>query len=135
MILPGRGDAPVGFQNQLVITDADCGFCQNSIQFCARHFKGTWINVPNNTVDSSQFGLSDHQITTASWWVESVDGRIRVFGGAKNFGAMMINAGTWRVPIGVLAFIPPFSWIAAGLYRFIAANRGRFPGSTPSCSV
>jgi hypothetical protein len=40
----------------------------------------------------------------------------------------------WR-PFGALLLVPPFSWIGAGLYRLIAANRHRLPGGTPACAV
>ncbi|MEN9923848.1 MAG: hypothetical protein RIS09_1362 [Actinomycetota bacterium] len=135
MKLPGRGDAPSGFTSPIVLTEADCGFCQKSIAQFEKYLPGDWQNVRNNTVDVTEFGLTQKDIERAAWWVEVVDNNIRVYPGAKNFGALMIRNGGWQLPIGLLTFIPPFSWIAWGIYQIIAKNRGRLPGSTPSCGL
>jgi predicted DCC family thiol-disulfide oxidoreductase YuxK len=31
--------------------------------------------------------------------------------------------------------LPPFSWLAEGVYRVVAANRQRLPGGTPACRL
>jgi hypothetical protein len=31
--------------------------------------------------------------------------------------------------------LPPVSWLAAGVYSLVAANRMRLPGGTPACAV
>ncbi len=135
MFLPGRGTAPDGFSGPLILTEADCGFCQKSVATLRRFFPGDWVAVDNHSVDVSAFGLTQQDIIDASWWVESVPSGIRTYGGAKNFGALLIRRGWLWAALGLLAFIPPFSWIAAGVYRLIADNRGRMPGATPSCGV
>lgn len=135
MILPGKGQAPEGFSGPLILTEADCGFCQKSISQLQKYFPGGWQAVDNLAVDVTQFGLTKQDIIDASWWVERTPAGIRTFGGAKNFGALLISrGGLWQV-IGLLTFVPPFSWIAAGIYRLIADNRGKMPGATPSCGV
>lgn len=135
MKLPGKGNAPRGFSSPIVLTEADCGFCQKSIGQFEKYFPGDWQNVRNNTVDVTQFGLTARDIERAAWWVEEVDNKIRVYPGAKNFGALLIRNGGWQLPIGLLTFIPPISWIAWAIYQVIAKNRGRLPGSTPSCGL
>lgn len=135
MKLPGKGEAPSGFTSPIVLTEADCGFCQKSIAQFEKYLPGDWQNVRNNTVDVTQFGLTQKDIERAAWWVEVVDNKFRLYPGAKNFGALMIRNGGWQLPIGLLTFIPPFSWIAWGVYQIIAKNRGRLPGSTPSCGL
>jgi predicted DCC family thiol-disulfide oxidoreductase YuxK len=40
----------------------------------------------------------------------------------------------WRV-LGRLMLVPPVSWAAEVIYRIIARNRHRLPGSTGTCSA
>jgi len=135
MALPGNGQAPVGFPSPIILTEADCGFCQKSMAHLARFFPGDWVAVDNRSVDITQFGLTARDIHQASWWVEQTSSGIKTYPGARNFGALLIRRGGLWTPLGLLAFTPPFSWVAAGIYRLIANNRGRMPGSTPSCGV
>jgi predicted DCC family thiol-disulfide oxidoreductase YuxK len=40
----------------------------------------------------------------------------------------------WRM-VAALTVVPPFSWLAEGVYRVVAANRQRLPGGTPACRL
>jgi predicted DCC family thiol-disulfide oxidoreductase YuxK len=42
--------------------------------------------------------------------------------------------GAWSV-LGRVMLIPPFSWLAAGVYRLVARYRYRLPGATDACRV
>lgn len=47
--------------------------------------------------------------------------------------AMQPHRG-WRAA-GHAMLVPPISWLAEGVYRIVARNRHRLPGSTPACAV
>jgi len=44
-------------------------------------------------------------------------------------------SGALWIVCGVLALVPPTSWIAAGIYWAVAANRHALPGGTPACHL
>lgn len=135
MPLPGKGHAPLNYPKPLMVVDGDCGFCMKSAGFLQRNFSGHWDVVTSQSIDYKALGLTDNDVKVASWWVDSVDGRIRRYPGAKNFAALLINSGRIFKPLGYLMFIPPISWIAAIVYQWIARNRGKMPGASAACEV
>ncbi|MEY4323696.1 MAG: hypothetical protein RL410_1477 [Actinomycetota bacterium] len=135
MHLPGNGDAPLHYPTPLMIVDGDCGFCMKSAAFLQRHFAGNWDVVQSQKIDFASLGLTDIDVATASWWIESVDGHLRRYSGAKNFAALLINSGRVLKPLGMLMLLPPISWIASLVYSWIARNRGKMPGASEACEV
>ena len=135
MTLPGKGEAPLNYPKPLMVVDGDCGFCMKSAAFLQRHFPGSWEIVTNQSIDVTALGLSAEDVATASWWVESVEGKVRRYSGAKNFAALLINSGRFLKPFGYLMFVPPISWIAGFVYSWIARNRGKMPGASEACDI
>ena len=135
MALPGKGQAPSGYTKSLLVIDGDCGFCQTSAKYVAQKFPGDWVVVASQTLELEPLKLSQSDVERASWWVESHHGEMRTYSGAQAFGALLLNHGGVSAAIGALAFIPPFSWVAHGLYILIAKNRGRLPGATDACQL
>lgn len=130
--------APIGCPGSLVnmaspvlIYDGDCGFCTTSARFAERRIPSHAEVVPYQTTDLAALGTAEERAAYEVLWVR--DGR--VYGGAQAVAMLLIDAGgVWR-PVGLLARVPPFRWIAHGLYRLIANNRQRLPGGTPACRV
>ncbi|MFF2204865.1 thiol-disulfide oxidoreductase DCC family protein [Streptomyces sp. NPDC058145] len=57
-----------------------------------------------------------------------------VYGGAQAVAKLLSSArGGWAVAGAVLQ-LAPARWLAHGIYRAIAHNRHRLPGSTSACS-
>jgi predicted DCC family thiol-disulfide oxidoreductase YuxK len=127
--LADRGD-PV------LVFDGDCGFCSSAARWAAREFHHgeraeAWQLVGSEFLDEHDLSLDD--VTEAAWWV---DGGGLKEGGHRAVGrALMAGRGLRRM-VGVLALTPPFSWLAAGVYRMVVHWRHRLPpGGTPACKV
>jgi len=118
-----------------LVFDGDCAFCTSSVNWAKRHLGAAADYVPWQELDLEAAGLSYTQVQRAVQWLPApeVPGPIR--SGAGAVGRLLLSSRwPWR-PLGVLALLPPFSWLAALAYRLIAANRHRLPGGTPACAV
>lgn len=115
----------------VLIYDGDCAFCQSSVNLLKRIGPNTEI-VAWQLTDLAELGLTEARAAGAVQWVR-VDGTVR--SGHEAVAEALISAGgIWR-GIGRLLLRPGVSWLAARLYRLIADNRRRLPGSTPACSA
>jgi predicted DCC family thiol-disulfide oxidoreductase YuxK len=81
--------------------------------------------------DLAELGISEEQATAAVQWVQ-IDGTVR--SGHEAIAAVLSTAGRiWKIT-GRLVLLPGISWTAAKVYRLLADNRYRLPGSTPACA-
>jgi predicted DCC family thiol-disulfide oxidoreductase YuxK len=116
----------------ILVFDGDCAFCT------------TWVNrlrellprfpeaLPFQWIDYAELGLDEHDVTHYAWYVSPT----RQLGGHLAFSALLrAQRGPWWRFAGWLLATPPYSWIAALGYRFIARNRHRLPGGTPACAL
>lgn len=116
----------------LLIFDGDCGFCSRCARFVARRLPTRAEVKPWQRVDLAAYGISSEQTRHELVWV-GADGRVA--GGAQAIARLLLDCGgLWAVP-GALLRVPPFRWIGHGLYRLVANNRYRMPGSTESCRL
>jgi predicted DCC family thiol-disulfide oxidoreductase YuxK len=82
--------------------------------------------------DLGELGITKEQAAAALQWVE-VDGTVR--SGHEAIASMLSSAGRiWKI-IGRAVLLPGISWMAAKVYRLVAENRHRLPGSTPACAA
>lgn len=116
----------------VLIFDGDCAFCT------------TWVNrlqallpvfppsTPWQWIDLDRYALTTDDVTSYAWLVTPR----RQFAGHLAFSALLrMQPHDGLRFIGHLLATPPFSWIAAIGYDFIAANRHRLPGGTPACAL
>jgi predicted DCC family thiol-disulfide oxidoreductase YuxK len=81
--------------------------------------------------DLPELGLTEQQATDAVQWVQ-IDGTVR--SGHEAIATVLNTAGPiWKI-IGRMVLLPGISWMAAKVYRLVADNRYRLPGSTPACA-
>ncbi len=124
---------PARFQPTLVF-DGDCAFCTASVNWLRRWCRPAVRFEPWQTLDLAAHGLTEAQVTTAVQWLPPSD-RAPIRSGASAVARVLLRSRwPWR-PIGALILVPPISWFAALVYRIVAANRYRLPGSTPACAV
>jgi len=117
----------------LLIYDADCGFCQWSLA------KGRQILpvMPHTEAfqhtDLNSYGITVAQATAA---LQFVPARGPVAAGHLAVAGLLMGqpALHWRFA-GALLTIPPISWVAALIYRWVAAHRHLLPGATAACAV
>lgn len=110
----------------MLVHDAGCVFCRWCAAWVAARADVTVVAA--SEVDSAEWGLSDHELHAAAWWL---DGDARLRGHRAVARALIAVGGPWRV-VGRLLGVPPVSWAAAGAYRAVAANRQRLSRVLPS---
>src|SRR5207302_544326 len=98
----------------------DCGFCSATVQFIERRIPTNARLVPWQRVDLAEFGLTERECAEAVQWV-GADGRRGA--GPVVVGYLLRDAGGWWKPLGWLVMTPPGRWLAAPVYRWIAAHR------------
>jgi predicted DCC family thiol-disulfide oxidoreductase YuxK len=109
----------------ILITDGECGFCQRTAAKLALIVPTGWTNVPSTEL-TNNYGLTQEQLAHSVWLIEQPDAEPLRSSGAKAVGKVLrMRGGMWGA-IGWLAFIPPASWIADDLYKFVAGNRKFF---------
>ncbi len=110
----------------LLITDGECGFCQLSAAWLARHFPGEWINQPSQKSDLPQLGLTKAQVDKQVWYLTFSDGNWIKSGGAKAISKLLIDQPKKYIkPIAYLMLAPGFSSIAQFVYWLVAKNRSK----------
>jgi predicted DCC family thiol-disulfide oxidoreductase YuxK len=117
----------------VLVFDGDCGFCTRSARWGERRLPpGTAVVAWQALPDLSTYGLTERDVRTAAYWIDA-DGRPHR--GHRGVAHTLIAiGGAWSV-LGRVMLIPPFSWLAAGVYRLVARYRYRLPGATDACRV
>jgi predicted DCC family thiol-disulfide oxidoreductase YuxK len=116
----------------LLVYDGDCAFCTRAVNVIRDRIAPDVDFEPWQRLPLSELGLTERQVDRAVQWIGTDGGRAS---GATAFAHMLLRAGRpWRVA-GRLMAAPPVSWLAAAVYRLIAANRQRMPGGTAACAV
>ncbi|KAB2342961.1 thiol-disulfide oxidoreductase DCC family protein [Actinomadura rudentiformis] len=119
-------------ERPVLVYDGDCGFCTTSVRFVERRVPTSAEITAFQFADLAALGTDVEQASREVVWVAR-DGR--TYGGAQGVARLLVDAGgIWR-PLGIIAMIPPFRWLAHGVYRLVAGNRGRLPGGTPACAL
>lgn len=116
----------------MLLFDGDCSFCTSTAGWGARRWPDAADVQPWQRADLEALGLTPEACGRELQWV-GADGTHA--GGAGAVGRWLQAAGgAWR-PLGWLARTPPTGWLAAVVYRLVAANRSRLPGGTPACRL
>ena len=114
----------------VLIYDGDCAFCTACARALLRIGPDAEILAWQLT-DLAELGIAEEQATDAVQLVQ-IDGTIH--SGHQAIAAILNTAGPiWKI-IGHTVLLPGISWMAAKVYRLIADNRYRLPGSTPACA-
>lgn len=115
-----------------LLFDGDCGFCTKSIAWLdgrsmLGHDAMPWQSVPENELPVSVERLMTEVV------LELPGGR--VLGGAD---ALTASVRASRSPLrflGVVVAAPGVRVLARAVYRVIARNRYRMPGSSDACKI
>ncbi|HUR51979.1 MAG TPA: DUF393 domain-containing protein [Mycobacteriales bacterium] len=114
-----------------LVYDGDCGFCTSSVQWLTRRHITVDAVVPWQHTDVTQYGLTEQQCEDAVQLVLPEG----TWSGHAAIGKLFLRSPSWRKLVGMLLLTPPTSWVARGVYRWVAANRHRMPGGTPACAL
>jgi predicted DCC family thiol-disulfide oxidoreductase YuxK len=111
--------------------DGDCSFCTSCARILEKIGPDAEIVAWQDT-DLGELGITEEQATDAVQWIQ-IDGTVR--SGHEAIAAILNTAGRiWKIT-GRMMLLPGISWMAAKIYRLVADNRYRLPGSTPACRV
>lgn len=116
-----------------LLYDADCGFCTRAVGVLDWLDRRSRVRVhPLQSADAlSLFGLTEAVALEQVW---SLDARGRRRGGAEAVNVALSAALGVPVPLWLYR-IPGVRWCQERLYRAVAANRYRLPGSSGSCAL
>ncbi len=113
-------------QPQLV-TDGNCGFCQNSAEWLQRHFPGDWVNAPHQSMYLERIGITEGQANSKVWYITDNGEQLKRYGGAQAVAKLLLDQPkSWIKPFAALGFVPVTKQIAELLYVLIAKNRQYF---------
>jgi predicted DCC family thiol-disulfide oxidoreductase YuxK len=119
----------------LLVYDGDCSFCSASARWIAARWDGTqkavaWQHLSANQLE--RLGLTADDVRSAAWWIDPSGARSR---GHLAIARALGAANGWPSAVGRILLVPPFRWLAAGVYPLIARSRHRLPGGTPACRL
>jgi predicted DCC family thiol-disulfide oxidoreductase YuxK len=114
-----------------LVYDGDCAFCTSSVRWVTRLHLGADVVIAWQHADLAALGLTETQCEDAVQLV--ADGRTS--SGHAAVARLLLRSQWWWKPVGLVLLTPPVSWLARGVYRWIANNRDRMPGGTPACAL
>ena len=111
--------------------DGACGMCTRSRDLLLK-FNRTG-NVTTQTLQSpgtaERLGITPGGLLESVRWLDSSGA---VYSGAEAANAALSAAVGTRIPLAIYR-IPGVRSLEEAVYRWVAANRYRFPGTTPYC--
>lgn len=115
-----------------LLFDGDCGFCTKSIAWLdARSMLGHHA-MPWQSVPADELPVPVERLTTEVV-LQLPDGP--VLGGADALAASVRASGSPLRFLGVVVAAPGLRVLARAVYRVIARNRYRMPGSSDACKI
>lgn len=119
----------------VLLFDGDCGICTTLSQVVTSRLRARPSDfdvTPHQQVDLTALGLTSAQCDAALQWV-AADGRVS---SAEDAVARTLLASRVPLrPLGALMLVPGVHTVAGLAYRWVARNRYRLPGGTPTCSL
>ncbi|MGB6207440.1 thiol-disulfide oxidoreductase DCC family protein [Mycobacterium sp.] len=115
----------------ILFFDGACGMCTRSVELLYRLDRtGQLQTEPLQSPGTSQrLGISPSELLDSVRWLDSSGA---VYSGAEAANAALSAAIGTRIPL-IIYRIPGVGFIEEAIYRWVAANRYRFPGTTPYC--
>ena len=116
-----------------LLFDRDCGFCTRAAGLLRRIDRRGRVEIIalQEPGAPARFGITLDQALEQVW---AIDGAGQHFSGAAAVNAVLGVALGTRIPYYIYR-IPGIRHVQDALYRWIAANRYRLPGSSGTCAV
>lgn len=116
----------------LLVFDGECGFCTRSRDLLVRldrrrRLETAAFQEPGVT---ERTGIGRAEFAESVWWFGADGSRLR---GAAAVNAALGAALGFGLPLAVYR-VPGIRQAQEAAYRWVAANRYRFPGTTPWCT-
>lgn len=115
----------------ILFFDGACGMCTRSVNLLYKLDRtGKLQTEPLQSPGvAERLGISPSELLESVRWLDSSGA---VYSGAEAANAALSAAIGTRIPLGIYR-IPGIGFIEETIYRWVAANRYRFPGTTPYC--
>ena len=120
-----------GRMSGILFFDGACGMCTRSVELVLRlNWTGELQIEPLQSAGAAErLGISPSQLLDSARWLDSSG---VVYSGAEAMNAAVSSAIGTGLPL-LLYRIPGMRFIQDAIYRWVAAHRYRFPGTTPYC--
>lgn len=120
-----------GRMSGILFFDGVCGMCTRSANFVLKVNRtgGVQIEPLQGPGVAERLGIAPSDLLESTRWLDSSGA---VYSGAEAANAAMSAALGTKFPL-VLYRIPGIRFIEDAIYRWVAAHRYRFPGTTPYC--
>jgi predicted DCC family thiol-disulfide oxidoreductase YuxK len=87
---------------------------------------------PFQFIDTQPYGLTKQECSEE---IKFVDKSFNIHGGEAAFKRVFFEAGGfWRL-LGAFLATPVIKQVSGVVYRWVAKNRHKLPGGTPTCSL
>jgi predicted DCC family thiol-disulfide oxidoreductase YuxK len=114
----------------VMVYDGDCAFCELWVGRLRRALPVVPRTVPSQSVDLDDLGLSAEDVAKYAWLITPDR---HVAGGAILRELLIRQPRSHLRFLGHLLGLWPITVIADGVYRLVAKNRHRLPGSQAAC--
>jgi len=114
-----------------LVYDGDCAFCTSSVRWVTRLGLAVDEVVPWQHSDLGALGLTQQQCE-AKMQLVLPEG---TWAGHAAAGKLLLRSRWYWKPLGALLLVPPTSWVARAVYRWVADHRDRMPGGTAACAL
>jgi predicted DCC family thiol-disulfide oxidoreductase YuxK len=116
----------------IFVYDGDCGFCSTCARFVMRWVPTRAVVEAWQLVDIEPLGLTVADCDAAVQWVRSPTEHTS---GPEAIADLLKASRSWWALLGTALGKRPAHSAAWPVYRWVARNRGRFPGGTPQCAL
>ncbi|WP_203602366.1 MULTISPECIES: thiol-disulfide oxidoreductase DCC family protein [Streptomyces] len=113
-----------------LLFDGDCGFCTTAVRWIERNVSPRCESVAWQRADLRGIGVTRQRAQREALWVTPAG---TVYGGADAVSKLLLSAGGGWSLLGALLMVEPVRRVAHGVYRLVADNRSRLPGTTDAC--
>jgi predicted DCC family thiol-disulfide oxidoreductase YuxK len=114
-----------------LVYDGDCAFCTSSVRWVPRLRMRVDEIVAWQFADLASLGLTEQQCVDKLQLVLPSG----TWSGHAAVGKLLLRSQWYWRPVGLLLLTPPVSWLARGVYRWVADHRDKMPGGTPACAL
>lgn len=121
----------------IFVYDGDCAFCSSCARFIERHVPSPARVVAWQLTDLAAFGLTEQACAEAVQWVDADQppaagpvAIVRLLRSTTGWSGRLL----WR-PLGAALSLRPVLALAWPAYRWVARNRHRLPGGSPTCAL
>lgn len=114
----------------VIVYDGDCAFCELWVGRMKRALPVTPQTLPSQSIDLDTFGLTDDDVANYAWLITPT----RHIAGGAILAELLVHQPRFGLRLaGHILKLWPLSALANAVYRVVAKNRHRLPGSTATC--